>query len=66
MPGGYGFLSNDLSGPKIGSLNLLAIFDLGPLYLAIFIYIDLMIATIRYTLLLLGGRHPLCGSGVIS
>ena len=48
---------NTLSGPKMGSPNLRAIRDLGPVYFAI-AYNFTGLQT-DYTLLLLGGRQPL-------
>jgi hypothetical protein len=39
-PGGYFLLSKDLSYPKIASPNVLAFFEVGPVYLAIIYYIN--------------------------
>ena len=38
--GAYAFFANTLSGPKIGSPNLLAILDVGPIYLAILYFFN--------------------------
>jgi hypothetical protein len=40
VPEDSSFLSRTLSGPNIGSPNLRAIFDFGPVYLAIFFLIN--------------------------